>query len=67
MRRLYVNIALICDFDNLTLMISEKLLQRGFPASVPRGAADQAAAAGLHHPHPAVDLRAELQGSALQL
>ena len=48
-------------------MISEKLLQRGFPAAVPRGSADKAAAAGLHYPHPALDLRAELQGSALQL
>ena len=67
MRRLYVNIALMCDFENLTFMISEKLLQRGFLASVPRGAADKAAAAGLHHTHPALDLRAELQGSALQL
>ena len=42
-------------------------VQHELPEAVPRGAADQAAAAGLHYPHPAVDLRPVLQGPALRL
>lgn len=45
------------------LVPAEQLHQPELPAPVPRGAAHQAAAPGLHHPHPAVDLRAVLQGA----
>lgn len=41
---------------------AEQLHQPELPAPVPRGPAHQAAAPGLHHPHPALDLRAVLQG-----
>lgn len=44
------------------LVPAEQLHQPELPAPVPRGPAHQAAASGLHHPHPAVDLRAVLQG-----
>ncbi len=41
---------------------AEKLLQRGLPAAVPGGPADQAAATGLHHPHTPLDIRTVFQG-----
>ena len=42
-------------------------VQHELPEAVPRSAAHQAAAPGLHHPHPALDLRPVLQGPALRL
>ena len=38
----------------------------GFSAAVPSGASHQTAATGIHHPHPALDVRAELQGKVAE-
>lgn len=48
--------------DTKPLLSAGQLHQPQLPAALPRGQAHQAPPPGLHHPHPALDIRAVLQG-----